>query len=487
MPSLSTTSNKIFIAGENVIDDWKDSNSLQKLKTLIKNYLELDNVSFLFGAGSSIILGSISIATIPKAFEEAILKIPNHEGDQTINAAHEEFIQIISSVQHTDSVKRQPLVENGVDVPGNIEFPLESLLNILIAIDFIQDISKGLIQNKYIKDLITVLKEELFKTCDLEMLPNKTTSMEADEIKSLEANKFVFHEKFTKKILQRPLNLKRVNIFTTNYDLAFDSAFDRLGVHYINGFSGFHKRTFKPETYDYDLFFPGSTTQGKVTRIEKVLKYYKIHGSLTWVQTEPGGDNVYGIEEWPIELVRTKKQFNKLMIYPSAAKKSYTLDFPYSELFRHFAATVTQQQSVLITFGYSFSDEHINDIIYQALTIPSFTLIIIDFKGTGNQEISRLNLLKDPRIIILEGNQLGSFPFFVEQVLPDFIEENIHGKIAETLKNLYDKKSKGELDNDLGDNPLTSPPSPTIEASNTLTVPTKPPQNTNDPDNDLPF
>ncbi|MBL0335185.1 MAG: SIR2 family protein [Chitinophagaceae bacterium] len=137
------------------------------------------------------------------------------------------------------------------------------------------------------------------------------------------------------------------------------------------------------------MFFPGSTTQGRVQRIEKVLRYYKIHGSLTWLKETPSENNVYGISEVPIEIIRGMKDFENIMIYQTTAKKSFTLDFPYSELFRQFAATISQSQSVLITYGYSFSDEHINDIIYQALTIPSFTLIIIDFKGiNGSAEIT---------------------------------------------------------------------------------------------------
>lgn len=70
--------------------------------------------------------------------------------------------------------------------------------------------------------------------------------------------------------------------------------------------------------------------------------------------------------------------FGNLMVYPTAVKKSYTLDLPYSELFRHFAYCTSQPQSVLFTVGYSFCDEHFNDIIYQALSNPSFTLIIVD-------------------------------------------------------------------------------------------------------------
>ena len=98
------------------------------------------------------------------------------------------------------------------------------------------------------------------------------------------------------------------------------------------------------------------------------------------------------------------------MIYPTSSKKEYTLNFPYSELFRKFADRLQQPEAVLFVVGYSFYDEHINDIIYQALANPSFTLIIVDFNGTKNDgEIKRLNDLKDPRIIICQGEELGEF------------------------------------------------------------------------------
>lgn len=188
--------------------------------------------------------------------------------------------------------------------------------------------------------------------------------------------------------MQRSLNLQRANIFTSNYDLAFEYAFDNLGIKYIDGFSGFHHRYFKPETFDYDVFYPGSTTTGKVQRIEKVVRYFKLHGSISWVSdNKRSANNIYGIEEMPIDLIKRKANddinfgYGNLMIYPTAVKKSYTLDLPYSELFRHFAYCISQPQSVLFTVGYSFCDEHFNDIIYQALSNPSFTLIIIDFNG----------------------------------------------------------------------------------------------------------
>lgn len=442
--------NKLFIQGIDLLE--KEENPIGKIRCMLKNYLELDNVNFLFGTGSSIIIGARSIQSIPVAIEETIQAegIQDKGKPEEKNPLYDEFIDIIKTLQNeTTNIRRQSWKgDNGKDVFGEIDYSLEKLLNYLLAIDFIQGHSANAITYRYIASLITIIKRELFKLCDLDSQPiNEPLLSEAGK-KHLNENRYYYHEYFTKKVLQRSLNLKRTNIFTTNYDLAFDNAFDRLGVNYINGFSGFHKRCFKPETFEYDIFYPGSTTQGRVQRIEKVLRYFKIHGSLTWVSRDPSVSCVYGIEELPMELIRKNKDYDSLMIYPTTVKKSYTLDYPYSELFRQFSTSIAQPQSVLITFGYSFSDEHINDLIYQALTIPSFTLIIIDFNGTdGSAEIKRLMELNDPRIIIMQGTQLGDFPFFVEQVMPDLIEIDANAKIAETMQKLYPQKpDKGNAD-----------------------------------------
>ena len=246
--------------------------------------------------------------------------------------------------------------------------------------------------------------------------------------------------------MQRPLNLKRANIFTLNYDLAFEYAFDKLGVFYIDGFAGFHKRYFKPETFEYDMFYPGSTTAGKVQRIEKVVRYFKLHGSISWINSEKrDANNLYGIEELPIPLIDKSDIKDDTIIYPSAVKKSYTLDFPYSELFRQFASTISHSQSVLVTVGYSFADEHINDIIFQALSNPSFTLIILAY--SSNPEIERIKKLNDSRIIILEGNYISDFIVLADKLMPDFYDIKTNEKIAKTLNNYFENdKTKNEIE-----------------------------------------
>jgi len=452
-----------------------------QVREKIKNYLQLDNVSFLFGTGSSIHLGATGIQNIPSQVEKDI----EASGDDDLK---NDFKKYVTTLQKNLLKKLNPelnkyfeddrcwsLIYDGTYIRnyegdketapdadmtphyGEILLQFEFLLNYLTAMLFQRNAEQDNDESKHIQDLITALKKSLFNICDVHERTTRDRDLKRIKEKGLEAefnrNKYLFHEKFLKSLMQRPLNLQRANIFTSNYDLAFEYAFDNLGIKYIDGFSGFHHRYFKPETFNYDIFYPGSTTAGKVQRIEKVVRYFKMHGSISWVSDgERTPSNAYGIEEMPIELIKRKAadkeddfDYGNLMIYPTAVKKSYTLDLPYSELFRHFAYCISQPQSVLFTVGYSFCDEHFNDIIYQALSNPSFTLVIIDFNGCEKSaEIKRLRDLNDPRIIIIEGDYLGDFLTLANTLMPDFLDTSSEDKVTKTLNTLLGTKDESD-------------------------------------------
>lgn len=491
---MKINENHIYIGKEDRLNSWsgrsktdEDNNELnkeeekkvvQKVKELIKNYLQLDNVNFLFGTGSSIHLGAASIQNIPLETENDIL----NSDDANIKEDFKNYIcnlqkNIIDMYHPQINVKFQDnrgwdliydgtfvrnykeieVTEDGDDSPekhhGEILVMFESLLNYLTAISYQKNAEHDENGANRVNILINTLKGSLFSICDVHNRVTNERDLHRIEKKGLKdvftKNKYIFHEKFLKSLMQRPLNLQRANIFTSNYDLAFEYAFDNLGIKYIDGFSGFHHRYFKPETFNYDIFYPGSTTAGKVQRIEKVVRYFKLHGSISWVsENKRSANNIYGIEEMPIDLIKRKSAadeedfgYGNLMIYPTAVKKSYTLDLPYSELFRHFAYCTSQPQSALFTVGYSFCDEHFNDIIYQALSNPSFTLIIIDFNGSRkSSEIKRLRDLNDPRIIIIEGNYLGDFLTLADTLMPDFLDTSSSDDVANTLNQLIGNK-----------------------------------------------
>jgi len=190
-----------------------------------------------------------------------------------------------------------------------------------------------------LEQLIEAIKKAIFEMCDIDRISfDDNHFLKKEENKEIKdkmekEGRYTYHKSLLISLLQRPLNLRRVNIFTLNYDLAFEYACDELGIEYINGFVGFNERNFRPEVYNYDFFFPGDTTEGKVRRIERVIKYYKLHGSLNWVYKNQNKNNPYGLYEIPIELVRMKltNKTNKtnnlgdIMIYPTSSKKEYTL------------------------------------------------------------------------------------------------------------------------------------------------------------------
>ena len=503
--SEKKSNNCFFVGEERWIENEKiDKDKKSKIKLFFKKYLLLDNVNFLFGTGSSIHLGAESIQEIPKQISEKIEK--NDDVNNLFKKLKEKYenrklldvkeeiekgndyliwenkindleeglksklkelkiqkekvnLKEIIEKNELDDIEKEEIYKLGVEVK------LEDFLNYLYALKYLMKQSEGLISKNELEidieklgKLIEAIKKAIFEMCDIDNISfvknwflNKKGNKEIKE-KMEKEGKYTYHKSFLTSLLQRPLNLRRANIFTLNYDLAFEYAYDELGIEYINGFVGFNERNFRPEVYNYDFFFPGDTTEGKVRRIERVIKYYKLHGSLNWVYKNQNKNNPYGLYEIPIELVRMKLEnkmdnLGEIMIYPTSSKKEYTLNFPYSELFRKFADRLQQPEAVLFVVGYSFYDEHINDIIYQALANPSFTLIIVDFNGTKNDgEIKRLNDLKDPRIIICQGEELGDFKYFSKELLPTIDQEDTRAKVMNSLDKLYqtenDKKQE---------------------------------------------
>jgi hypothetical protein len=389
-----------------------DSSNENKLR--VKKYLGLENVSVLAGAGTSWHLGAPVIRTIPDGLMKDCEKdIKTYFGEGK-NPSFEDLMNCLQADRFIKGKKGEPTAE--------------------------------------IDKSIKKMQKWLFDNCNTEKTKLNITNNDR-----LNNNRYHFHETFVKRLLQRPNNLKRANLFTTNYDMAFDYALDNLGIHYINGFMGVHNRCFRPEVYDYDLYYPGQSVTGKVHRAEKVLKYYKIHGSLSWLATAPSFNNTYGIKEIPLNDEFKIEDDNELMIYPCVSKKSFTLDLPYSELFRQFSQAINQPQSVLFCVGYSFYDEHINDIIKQALTIPSFTLIVANFSPTKdtNSPIEELRKLKDKRIIILDETDSNQSTFigFIDNVMPDLYEEEENEAIAETIQKIYEAKTSNPEESIIADVP----------------------------------
>ncbi|MDW8245146.1 MAG: SIR2 family protein [Sandaracinaceae bacterium] len=263
------------------------------------------------------------------------------------------------------------------------------------------------------------------------------------------------HKLFLRKLLARPINLRRVHIFTLNYDTLIEQAADAEGIILLDGFVGTQRRVFRPEVYEQDIYFPGETTEGRVHRFDRLLHLYKLHGSITWISSEPTPKNPYGVESLSLSSSSAFSSFpsdeiferciddsnpseKQRLIYPTPAKYGETLGMPYAELFRRFAASVVRPQSVLFVIGYGFGDEHVNKIIWQALAIPSLILVIVD-PSPSSPFVNMLLNQNDQRIWLFSGKDAGKFSSFVEQFLPELHADQIREKALETYRKLSGK------------------------------------------------
>ncbi len=426
------TPNEYYIG--NTPYDLSDSKSknLEKLQLRIKNLLMLKNVNFLVGNGTSIDLGAPRIFSFQKWWND-----------------DRKLLQVEESLEKGKELLKAIAEYNENKWDDNLESLLSFLSNIyqnrqskLINTDKVIIAAKEF-DYEIIGSAINLIKYILFNECKL-------------ITRSEEFNENTFHKEFLRKILLRPVTLPRVKLFTTNYDLVFEKYMDEMGITYLDGFIGSIEKGFRPESYQYDLYYPGDTTEGVVSRIDKVLHLYKLHGSINWARKE-SSDNIFGIVQKEIR----ENEIGDLLIYPTALKEGETLGYPYSELFRYFSFSIFRPQSVLFTLGYSFGDEHINRLIYQALSIPTFNLVIVLPEGkskledgNSNSRIEKIiNKVDSKRIIVISGGKenqdgrlegYGTFQGFVKNILPDMEDMKTEEKIREELKRLYDDNEKGE-------------------------------------------
>lgn len=410
---------QIIEPGYDEEDKYLDDLKLQ-INCFFQEALKLNTVSFLFGTGSSIPLGAVSISKIP---EEIISAIKKEKLEETHRRFYDCYKDTVGLEKYLGDLIRLSAVFKIFKTSTKEEKSTPSGTN--------DDSAKS----GQIDKLISTIKKSLFDLCKVP----RTESIKDDYY---ENDPLRVHKEFIKKILARPVNLRRANLFTTNYDLTFESAMDELGVIYIDGFVGNTRRMFKPEVYNYDFYFPASTTEGNVHRLDKVVHLYKLHGSLNWLECDIDESNIYGIEQ----SLRSKDYSESLLIYPQPMKEEETLGFPYSEMFRRFSSIIQQPQNVLICYGYGFGDEHVNRVIYNALSISTFQLVIISYGWTDKLRDFFDKTKDDSRISFLIGPYLGDWRNWVTDLLPDIKKMDLEEKIKETVRKLKGKPPEREAE-----------------------------------------
>ena len=262
---------------------------------------------------------------------------------------------------------------NGLWEEGKVT--IEQLCNTLWASE--TEKSKRITKDKDIEALLShvllVEKADEKKAKDLKPLRNNLEKIIREACKLTLDNSYAPHKTFLDKITARKANESRVQLFTTNYDTLFEQAAQRGGYVVIDGFSFSFPRTFSGRYFDYDIVQREQTRiKGEESFVSKVFHLYKMHGSLTWKQTEQGMIQQVNTTETP------------LIVYPASDKYESSYEQPYFEMMSRFQQALRRENTLLIVLGFGFRDKHIQNVILEAVNQnPSFQLVIVNYNANG--------------------------------------------------------------------------------------------------------
>jgi len=447
--------NIFFYKGkENILDADKKQVSennnpdTKKIQDAFLKVLDNKNLSFLLGSGCSSF-------EIEKDKEETDEKEYIQVGIPVMCPLAKEFYNSDAFVEDKKWLKDNLQIDVGNDT---FKTNLETFLSTLHSLSFYHSKKTKIVENEIEKE------ENINEKADKEISAEDRINNIVKETRNFLLQKILnekniknqldkplldIYKQFYRKLLSRNSTLPRLNIFTTNYDLYSEKAMDLLGIHYVNGFTGGISKFFNPTIFNYALAEKMDLSQSKWSVIDNFFYLYKIHGSVNWIESDKtdSENKLFKVKE-----IQDPKYDNledkEIMIYPTPLKHNASLSSPYSDLFREFQRKLMTNNNILVTIGYSFSDEHINNLIFQAFTIPSFRLIIIG-EPTESNKIGELQKLDDSRIWIIgekfpQDNQhyvpLHFFKRFVGEVLPDLPQKDLDESLENTIKKLFQKE-----------------------------------------------
>lgn len=311
------------------------------------------------------------------------------------------------------------------------------------------------------KSAHTLLFMYYYKECIEPALLFRPDQTEGNETKQRVVENY---EKFLSTVLlllqKKPVR-KRCNLFTTNYDGCFVQIADTILKSHefdfvINdGASGFQKRYIQAKNYSNFVYQSGvfEKHRNEVPQLNLI----PLHGSVYWMKENEGirtryeedftngrtinfggEDQLESFAEYLKDKSKTVSeltdalegmtldeevisefwdQYNKLPIVNPTKWKFHETVFEehYYQMMRLMSYELEASDTVFITFGFSFADEHILRLVKRSLSNPSLQLFICCF---NKAEAEYMNELFKPylnvKTISLETNL--DFTVFNDQV-----------------------------------------------------------------------
>ncbi|BCE01676.1 SIR2 family protein [Marinicellulosiphila megalodicopiae] len=305
----------------------------QHLNDILLKSLQLPNLSFFAGSGTS--LGEVGGPSMWDLWEKAMLEvnfIDDAIGNKRITKDAQEVLDLVKY-----SEMQNPNIEH-------------FLSKCDAYLSFNED-------DQIVSAFLNKVKKIILDECS-SFLSSQTNDISA-------------YQSLLQKLARRRVRDPRLKVFTTNYDMCFETAASNLGMMVVDGFSYTRTRRFDGSYFNYDVVRRESEDH---EFIEGVMHLYKLHGSVSWERK--GNDIIESSSPEPDKAV---------LIYPAKGKYQQAFVQPHLELLSRFLESLRKPNTCLILAGFGFNDDHLSEPIISAIkSNPSLKLIIADFKAYEN-------------------------------------------------------------------------------------------------------
>lgn len=369
-----------------LLADLDEKESKHRLQALIAEWLRMENLVVLTGAGTSVSSGGKKMDDLENTVLETVKAMEDlPAGAATIIEARqkkrkkkigfEDWLSFLVNAHHFGTAPDSMF--DGVKWKATPE-PSQ----------------------KDLSWLIDRIGKAIFAECALPLA--ETSSFAAGSAADIPP-----HLSFLAKLVARDSNLGRAHLFTLNYDTLFEQAMETLGIQYFDGFTGRADARFDPSIYGLDIYYPGEVSEGRVRRFDKFIHFYKLHGSIHWqvrademrarhpdLQRFKGYLSTNDPAEKARWLAKHKGSISAIGILPTANKFVQTLAMPFAHLFRLFQIRLASPQTFLLVLGYGFGDDHVTRIIETALMNPSLVMLVVE-PNPYSETIERIRRYKD--------------------------------------------------------------------------------------------
>lgn len=317
---------------------------------------------FLLGAGASVDAGCM---TSRGMLSDLLLRINSLADEKLKNVYAEIYSFLFATLKYKFSLEKQDeLVARVI----NIEDFFMLLRQLMDKEAIVPDPFVGTWNNK-------ILKWEFYN-------PNIFIEFRDFIIKNLREY-WTKSEDIKSKDLLEPLkelttntSIDSLDFFTLNYDLVFETLF-KSGEELEIGFSSKVWRA---------CFENYACPSGGVSMPPAKLKYYKLHGSLDWW---------YDSDDEEVRLVDDVSKNTAPFIVFGTNDKVISVE-PFLYLLGKFRERLSIAD-LYIVIGYSFSDQHINNLLLQQLksnTIKKLMVIDSEYKTETDVAENRKRLLE---------------------------------------------------------------------------------------------